>query len=456
MTIDYQLFRIAVDESLRGHSKQRQVVSFKASLEANTMELYHALQDGTWRRFICYHELDKTNNNGKRRHIFEPSLRTRIYQHYFLLLVVPLYDEANKDIGLARNCMPRHGITAKVKEYGVLKEVKHLYYDLREYHYVLVMDQRQCYAHVKVKTYRRAMKYLFARLGMKADRELVDFGAAVSFPPGGELPIGTPTSPDIHHIVMLRSDIFIKENTGWALRYADDNIMAFRDVKELNAMKWRVQNLWWYVYGIRAKRSSLKVVNIDKSGMDFCSYITHRSPGKDVASHGKGYTVVRRQTLRRAKRCAEKSWPSYFGLLKSADCFAVMVKIQSKMKACDLISKIRIDREMDAPNIPIKELVGIAHTVYDYKILNDSKGSPNWIKCIVGIPEYDKDTGEFTGREIAREYHGNFQGIIQWVCKLEKAFHGRSFMPIEDGVIENQCGYIYRGSTNQMHYIEYK
>lgn len=451
MTIDYQLLSMAVDGSLKGHSGQKQVRDFKKDLEGNTRGLYRSLEDGTWRRYISYRESEVTNNNGKRRHIFEPSLRTRILQHYWLLIAAPLYDAAS--VGMARNCLPRHGITAKEKEYGVLQEVKHLFYDLREFRYVLVMDQRQCYAHIRVRTYRKAMKYMFRRLGIPADTELIDFGEAVGFAPDGQLPIGTPTSPYIHHIVMLQSDIFIKENTEWALRYADDNIMAFRDSHELNAMKWRVQNLWWYEYGIRAKRQSMKTVSMDRSGLDFCAYISHRYPQRGHADHGKGYTTVRRHTLRRAKGCAEKSWPSYFGILKEADCFAVMEKIQERMKVQDLVGKVRIDREMDARNIPMKDLVGITHTVYDYKILKDQKGNPNWIKCVIGVPESDKSTGELTGRELAYEYHGNFQGIIQWICSLEKAFGGRSFMPIEDGVIENQCGYIYCGSTNQMQYI---
>lgn len=456
MYISEELFRLAVEETLKGHSKQKAVIDFKKDYEANVREMYASLQDGTWRRYIAYRELDKTNNNGKHRHIFEPALRLRMLEHTWLLLVVPLYNEANRGIDMARNCIPDHGITAKRKEDGVLQEVKHLFYDLRQYHCVLVMDQRQCYHHVRISVYRKAMKFLFHRLGLPVDTELIDFGEAVSFPPDGELPIGTPTSPWIHHIIMLQSDIFIRENIEWALRYADDNIMAFRDAHELNAMKWRIQNLWWYVYGIRAKRWATKIVDIDKSGLDFCAYIPHRNASRSVTSHDKGYTVVRLQTVRRAKGCKEKSFPSYFGILKEADCFAILEKIQKRMKACDLVQKIRIDREMDAKNITTRELAEnhIVHTVYDYKMLNGKDGKPNWIKCVIGFPEVDKNTGELTGREEAREYHGSLQGIIRWFCELEKAFPGRAFMPIEDGVIVNECGYIYKGSTNRINYID--
>lgn len=456
MKIDEQLVRVAVDDTLKGHSKQRAVIEFEEDREDNIREILASLHDGTWRRYISYRELDKTNNNGKRRHIFEPSLRTRLLQHVWLLIVVPLYEEASRGIGMARNCIPGHGITAERKEYGTLKETKHLFYDLRQFTFVLVMDQRQCYHHVRVSIYRKAMKYMFHRLGMTADKELIDFGEAIGFPPDGELPIGTPTSPWIHHIIMLRSDVFIRENTEWALRYADDNIMAFRDAHELNTMKWRIQNLWWYCYGIRAKRWATKIVDINKSGLDFCAYITHRNAGaQDATSNGKGYTTVRRQNLRHAKDCDEKAWPSYYGMLKEADCFAILEQIQRRMKACDLVKKIRIDRSLDAKNISLRELADnhIVHNVYDYKILCDKSGKPNWIKCVIGFPETDKQTGELTGRTEAREYHGNLLGIVSWFAELEKTY-GRSFLPLEDGEIVNECGYIYKGSTNRIEYID--
>lgn len=452
MTIDYQLVQTAVADTLRGHARQKAAVDFKRDLEANTRELYASLLDGTWRKYVAYHEMDKTNNNGKRRHIFEPGLRLRALQHVWLLMAAPLYDEANRSVGMARNCLPGHGITAKRRGHGVLREVKHLFYDLREYHYVLVIDQRQCYRHIRVSVYRKAMKYMFHRLGLPVDKELIDFGEAVGFTPTGELPIGTPTSPYIHHIIMLRSDILIKESTGWALRYADDNIIAFRDAGELNAMKWRLQNLWWYAYGIRAKRWATKTVDIDKSGLDFCAYIVHRTAGRTATSHGKGYTTVRRQTARRAVRCDERSWPSYFGILRHADCFRMMENTEKRMKVSDLVEKVRIDRDMDAAPIALKDLVGVRHNVYDYKLLNGKDGKPNWIKCVIGIPEAIKETGELTGREFAYEYHGNAQGIVAWFSKLEQAY-GRSFLPLEGGVIVNECGYIYKGSTNRQRYI---
>ena len=60
---------------------------------------------------------------------------------------------------------------------------------------------------------------------------------------------------------------------------------------------------------------------------------------------------------------------------------------------------------------------------------------------------------ELTGRTEAREYHGNVLGIVTWFAELEKTY-GRSFLPLEDGEIVNECGYIYKGSTNRIEYID--
>lgn len=122
------------------------------------------------------------------------------------------------------------------------------------------------------------------------------------------------------------------------------------------------------------------------------------------------------------------------------------------MRLTELTNKIKIDRKMDAKNILPKELLGEVISIYEYEIRYDSKGNANWIKCLIGMDEKDED-GESTGRTIAREFHGNFQGIIQYIILCEKAFGKKQLLPLEDVEIENQCGYIFKGSTNQLEYI---
>jgi len=151
-------------------------------------------------------------------------------------------------------------------------------------------------------------------------------------------------------------------------------------------------------------------------------------------------------------RCKDdKSWASYFGLMKNADCYGIMQKTEQRMKLTELTQRVRIDRSMDAKHIDMKDLEGQVHNVYKYEIRRGKEGD-NWMKALIGIPEISQETGKPTGRIRAYEYHGNYQGIIRWLRELEQS--GINFLPIEEGRIVNECGYIYEGSTNQIQFIE--
>lgn len=454
MVISLEDIRRAAYKSFEHHGTDRRVIAFKGDFDRNVGRIYAAVASGDVSSIIKFVSLTRTNTNGKRRNIDSPSLDTRIIELAWLDKVRPLYDKANESLGVTRNCLPGHGITAKKKEYSVLHDLKHLFYDRRDLHLVLVLDQRHCYEHVTVALYRKAMKRLFALVGMAPDKELIDFGEAVCFVSPKKLPIGTPTSPYIHNIIMIATDMLMRECARFALRYADDCLMAFDSKADLQAAKWRIMNLWWYVYHIRAKRHGVKIVNIDHDGLDFCGNILHRIPGKTVSDHDKGYVTVRRSTVRRAKKATPRSWPCYFGLLRHADTYRLMTEIEDgNMKLSQLTQKIKIERKMDARHMEMTDVAKLpVLTVYDYEI-RQNKGVDNWIKCLIGTPEMDTD-GYPTGKELAFEFHGNYQGIIQWIRKIENIYPNQSFLPIEDARIENQCGYIFEGSSNMEKYIK--
>ena len=167
-----------------------------------------------------HRQLVKTNNNGKVRQIDAPSLKTLIMQHLWIELVMPYYMDAEP--GVARNCLEGRGVTAEKREGSILKEAKRLFYDRRDLMFLACADQRQCYQRLTVRTYRLGMKVLRDRVLSKTSPErvaetiafwrwLIDLGEQVSFV-DGRLPIGTPTSPLIHHIAMLPFDRWLKEN----------------------------------------------------------------------------------------------------------------------------------------------------------------------------------------------------------------------------------------------------
>lgn len=149
-------------------------------------------------------------------------------QHTFLHKMEELYKR--KDIGIAYNCKRGYGITASNKNKSLLNRLKHCFYDLKEYEYSLVIDQRQCYSHIGKKHVRKAIKQF------TNDKEFIDFGTDVCIP-DKSLPIGTPTSPFIHHVIMLQFDIFLRSLSDFVVRYADDVFIAFRTKEEAQSAK---------------------------------------------------------------------------------------------------------------------------------------------------------------------------------------------------------------------------
>lgn len=123
------------------------------------------------------------------------------------------------------------------------------------------------------------------------------------------------------------------------------------------------------------------------------------------------------------------------------------------MKLRELTQKIKIDRSMDADNIEMKELEGKVFTIHNYDIRKSSKDEPNWIKCLIGIKEFDEN-GRPTGKERAYEFHGGYHFIVNFIVECEKQFGKENLLPIEDVEVESRCGYVFKGSTNVMTYIE--
>ena len=428
----------------KGHSNKDEVERMMANANTYADSVLASIANGEYRKQLKYRKLIKQNPNGKVRHIDSPMLFTFVLQHLFNIMAKPLYDWHDNRNGI--NCKPGCGITSSDKADSVIHRLKHLMYDRRDLHYCLIIDQRKCYEHIKPKIFRKAMRKL------TDDRELIEFGIAVSFVEN-HLPIGTPTSPLLHHIVMLDFDQWSKQAAPFATRYADDCIFATYTKEDANALKWRVQNYWWYNLQIRAKASAIRLQPLDKE-VSYCGYVVRRNPDKGVADHNKGYTTLRQNIRARASRCRkDESWASYYGLMRHADAYNLMIKIETKMKLRQLTEKIRINRSLDAPNINPKDLAGKQFTIYNYDLKSDSKGTPNWIKCLIGIEEKDDD-GNPTGKMKAYEFHGSYMYIVEFITLAERTYGKQNLLPLEEMEIENQCGFIFKGSTNQMQYIE--
>ena len=108
-------------------------------------------------------------------------------------------------------------------------------------------------------------------------------------------------------------------------------------------------------------------------------------------------------------------------------------------------------REINSPDLTTRIYQHLV--LVNYEIRSNNKNEPNWIKCLIGIPETNKE-GIPTGRKLAREFHGNYQGIVNFISKCELTYGKDAILPITDVEIENRCGYVFKGSTNRLEYID--
>ena len=438
--ISVESIRGAAIHAFKGHSHKREIKKFKKDFDKNCEMLFEDLVTCNWEKHISYRSLVKVNKNGKIRHIESPSLKTRIYQHLLLDILTPVYTKKDNRNGL--NCKKKCGLNSNFKNGSLLHKIKAIFYDRLDLNYYFLIDQRKCYEHILEKTFRKQLKKIVS------DKRLIDYAVRICFV-NGKLPIGTPTSPLVHHIVMLSFDYFIKDIAPACIRYADDNLVFARTKQEANSLKWRIKNYWWYELGIRSKRQTGTIYPIHRK-CDFCGFIFN-SNRKGKNKHNKGFVIGRKRIVKNALKSNKKNYPSYFGILKNTDQYNLLTYIEKKMKLSELTSKIRIDRKMDADNISIKDLKDIIFNIYDYEIRCDASGQPNWIKCLIGIKEIRK--GKPTGKMLAREFHGNYSSIIQFLYKCEKEVGRENFLPLECVEIEDRCGYVFRDSTNLIDYI---
>lgn len=436
----------AMKKATIGHRGKWEVVRMQKNPDEYRDRLYNDLLTGEYVSNIHYKEMEKTGKNGKTRHLMSPSLYTRVLQIAWCAAVQPYYKQHDPMDGL--NCKVGCGITAPTRKRGVVKRMKHILYDRRDLQYGLMIDQRKCYDHIKKSVFRRKLSRVVK------DKWLVEFGCNIVFTPEGRLPIGTPSSPLAHHIVMLDMDCMIRSLAPIQVRYADNVFLASSSKEELQRAKWRIKNWWWYDLGIRAKRQDTRIFPISEC-VDFCGYVVHRNESAGVCSHNKGYTTLRRSTATRARHCKnDKSWASYFGLMQHADAFNLLTNTEKKMKLKELSQRIKINRKMDARKIDVRELADnqTVFTIYDYEIRRDKDGRANWLKCLIGFNEVID--GVETGKIAAREFHGNYSCLVEAMELWENTFGRDQMLPIEEVTLENQCGYIFTNSTNQIKYID--
>ena len=430
----------AFKKASKGRSKKPVVVEFRKDLDANCSALADIINQGKVAEHVRYLRLKRKNNNGKWRDIDAPTFLTLVLQHVWLLLTKPLY--MAKETGIARNCIEGRGILSDGIDTGLLKPMRRLFYDYRQYTHLVLIDERKCYEHTTVKAYRKGMKLI------SAGKMLTDFGEAVGFV-RGILPIGTPTSPLMHHIAVLPFDHWAKENYPEAIRYADNVFIPVRSLEEGEQAMWRTKMFWWYVLGVRSKSKEQRVVEINSVPVDICGFTLSRlTPRQD--NHGKGLTHIRKSIYISAMHAqTAASFASYFGILQNADCFESLKNKCEEMKLNELTSRCKLKRDMDAEVYEPKDVLDLERfDIIDYEIRHDKDGNDNWVNLFCG----KKKDGSTKLK--AFSFHGNMPCIYNWLRMIEKSFGDRSFLPIEDARLVKRRGYLLDGTAEMIEEID--
>ena len=430
----------AFKKASKGRSKKPAVVEFSKDLDANCNALADIINQGKVAEHVRYLRLKRKNNNGKWRDIDAPTFLTLVLQHVWLLLTKPLY--MAKETGIARNCIEGRGILSDDIDTGLLKPMRRLFYDYRQYTHLVLIDERKCYEHTTVKAYRKGMKLI------GADRKLIDFGEAVGFV-RGILPIGTPTSPLMHHIAVFPFDLWVNDNYPQALRYADNVFVPVTSLEEGQQAMWRIKMFWWYELRVRAKSKEQRVISIDSKPVDICGFrLSRLIPRSD--NHGKGLTHIRKSIYHNAIHAeTAASFASYFGILQNADCFESLKNKCEEMKLNELTSRCKLKRDMDAEVYEPKDVLDLERfDIIDYEIRHDKDGNDNWVNLFCG----KKKDGSTKLK--AFSFHGNMPCIYNWLRMIEKSFGDRSFLPIEDARLIKRRGYLLDGTAEIIEEID--
>lgn len=453
MHLSTEIISNAIHNAAKGHVAKEEVQHMLSYEDDYILDVASAVETMTYLGRISYNEFDTVNSNGKRRHIEQPSLFTRVLQHLFILFIKPEYDR--RDPRISFNCKEGYGISANDCTKSVSHRMKSILYDRRDLHYALHIDQRHCYQHMTPALFRRALK------GLTGDKELIDFGVNITFH-GKSFPIGTPTSPLAHHIIMLEFDRWLGSITGPKIRYADDCILFFPTKDEANRAKWRIKNFWWYNYHLYSKRENSRIMDMDKEPISFCGLVYRRTEPKHDG-HGKGYVTARQNIKRAVHRCqTDASWASYFGILSKTDSYHTLTQIEEKMNFSELTATIKINRKFDAQPISIADLAKHTFNIYDFELKfgkDKATGNQaaNWVRLLVGVPECDAN-GMPTGKYLRYTMKTESEAVVQFMEQVYLASKSspKPVLPIDGCELENASGFMFKGSTNREMYCTHE
>lgn len=277
--------------------------------------------------------------NGKRRITARSKFKDRVLLHTLMLLIKPYYERRLPTC--VYNCVKDRGINAK-KNNGngdPIKKIKSII-NKGNSKYFLQLDIRKCYENTTPEVVGESLRDFIK------DDYFVTTVLKTCFC-GIGLPIGAPTSPMLHHIVMMRFVYWCDENIKLPMVVYADDIVLFSDSKqELHTAYWRIRNYLWHTYGYELKKRSFP--RPLSTGLDMLGVVFR-----------KDYSRVRKSIKQRARKAWKNpmSRASYKGIFSCANSINLL-KTFDMMTDEELFggADMLVSRRMSSPLAKIDEI----------------------------------------------------------------------------------------------------
>lgn len=285
---------VAYRRARKRKSKQKGVIEFELNLEANLLELYHELNNKTYRTSSYTHFVVR---DPKERKISSLKFRDRIVHHLIMMALEGMF--VSTFTTDTYSCIKGRGIHK-----GMRRLTRHLK-SIEGMPICLVMDVKQFYPSIKNEVVKRMI-----RKKLKDNDLLNLLDEIIDSAPG--LPIGNLLSQWLSNFYLCYLDHVIKEVFGVRryCRYADDMIITDSDINYLHAIRALIEEYLWCELGLELKGNYQIFPVSVKNGRaaDFAGYLQYKTHIRIRKRNKQKFARMLKRTPNRQSIEAHKGW----------------------------------------------------------------------------------------------------------------------------------------------------
>jgi len=278
--IAFERLVFAWERTAKGRRRQRDVISFRANLEPNLIEIQESLihrtyRTGPYHRFFVYEP--------KKREIASLPLKDRVVQHALVSVIEPIFEARFIDRSFACRVGKGAHLGADVVQ-GYIREVRRNHGTV----FALKADISKYFPSVCHDVLKRIVaRKIACQDTLWLINAIMDSAAdADALMPRG-IPIGNLTSQMFANIYLNELDLFVKHplREPFYVRYMDDFVIVGHDKSALHDQRKAIEDFLWAELGLRTN-SKTQVFPVGDGGraLDFLGYKiwpTHRALRKD-------------------------------------------------------------------------------------------------------------------------------------------------------------------------------